>query len=146
MEPSAKFPGQSSEPQGLFAHLALGVISEVDVCCLWRLVACQLSAPGCVPRTFSAGPFLCNLKDLDPSQRPQVHLYFLLTQMKHLGQQVCTTALRWPPQMDSVPSSGLWEACGLQSVCMCVNLFYIFTKFKFSDCLPSGCELDGTQL
>lgn len=29
MEPSAQFPGQSSEPQGLFAHLALGVISEV---------------------------------------------------------------------------------------------------------------------
>lgn len=145
MEPSAQFPGQSSEPQGLFAHLALGVISEVAAVASgnWLHVNFQLC---CVPRTFSAGPFLCNLKDLDPSQRPQVHLYFLLTQTKHLGQQVCTTALRWPPQMDSVPSSGLWEACGLQSVCMCVNLFYIFTKFKFSDCLPSGCELDGTQL
>ena len=65
-------------------------------CCLWQLVACQLSAAGCVPRTFSAGPFLCNLKDLDPSRCPQAHLYSLLTQMKHLGQQVCTTALQWP--------------------------------------------------
>ena len=115
-EPSAQFPGQSSEPQGLCTP-GPGCALGGGCCCLWQLVACQLSAPGCVPRTFSAGPFLCNLKDLDPSQLPQKHLYFLLTQTKHLWQQVCTTALRWPPHTDSVPSSGLWEACGLQSVC-----------------------------
>ena len=44
MEPSSQFPGQSSEPRGLFAHLALGVILEVAAVASgnWLLVNFQL--------------------------------------------------------------------------------------------------------
>ena len=40
---------------------------------LLQLVSCRVSVPGCILGTLSAGPFLYNLKDLDPCQLPKAH-------------------------------------------------------------------------
>lgn len=90
--------------------------------CNWFVIHFELQV---LLSILSAGPFLCNSEDFDPSQLPQAHLSFLLTQVKHLGWQLCI-----PGPGGRGPAGGLCPKLGAQGS---VRFTSLLIPFSFAD-------------
>ena len=125
------------------AHLALGVLLEVAAVASgnWLPVNFQLQVVSQEPSLQVHSCVTWKTLTLPSSHK---HTFIFCS----LRRNTCGSRFAQQP-FDGPHRRTLSQAqgCGKHVVCsLCVNLFYILTKFKFSDCLPSGCELDGTQL